>query len=56
MPSPRPPSWRDIERAILAVFDEWEITYTEHRGDRYITHRGVEYCISELAKEVEKHL
>lgn len=53
---PRPPSWRELERAFLEVLADYGIAFTEERGERYIRHKGVEYNIGDLAKEMEKRL
>lgn len=50
------PLWRDLERALIEVFLTHHIPFTEDRGERYFKHQGVEYCLSDLAKEMEQRL
>lgn len=53
---PKPPHWRSLERALLEVFDDYSISYTEERGERFVELNNVEYRVSDLAKELERRL
>lgn len=53
---PKAIGWRDIERALIETLRDHEIAISYERGNSFIRHRGVDYCLADLAKEVEKRL
>ena len=55
------PTWRHIEAALLALFEDYGLEVEEVHGDRFLAIRqgsapSVEYNIETLARELEDRL